>query len=139
MKSFEERLKEKASERRKALSEEQRAPRRSVAAPKPATRATVQERSVQRSAERSVEPMAAAAREGQSATSKDQGTSKKDASKMPKLSRSLKVTVFILLFVFTMSVGAMIGYGVFGDRPAFEVFNPQTWKHMLDLVFASGK
>lgn len=111
MKSFEERLKEKASERRKALSEEQRAPRRSVAA----------------------------AREGQAATSKDQGTSKKDASKMPKLSRSLKVTVFILLFVFTMSVGAMIGYGVFGDRPAFEVFNPQTWKHMLDLVFASGK
>lgn len=40
-----------------------------------------------------------------------------------------------LVWVIVLAVGLMIGYGVMGDQPPGEVFNPDLWKHLYDLIY----
>lgn len=42
--------------------------------------------------------------------------------------------VFIIAII-AAAVGAMAGYQVIGGKPASDVFQLQTWKHMVDLIF----
>jgi hypothetical protein len=40
-----------------------------------------------------------------------------------------------LVWVIVLAVGLMIGYGVMGDQPPVEVFNPDLWEHLYDLIY----
>mgnify|MGYP001476263058 CR=1 FL=1 len=39
------------------------------------------------------------------------------------------------LMFFSLVIGLVIGYSVLGDKPASEVFDLNTYKHMYDLIF----
>lgn len=43
------------------------------------------------------------------------------------------IMIFALIFV-SMTLGAVIGYGVLGEGKASDVFKPSTWTHIIDLV-----
>lgn len=40
-----------------------------------------------------------------------------------------------LVWIIVLAVGLMIGYGVMGDQPPGEVFNPDLWEHLYDLIY----
>jgi hypothetical protein len=46
----------------------------------------------------------------------------------------LRIVLFLLLIVLSVSAGAMVGYGVLGDGKPTDVFNQSTWTHIKDLV-----
>jgi hypothetical protein len=50
----------------------------------------------------------------------------------------LKIGWFPAACVAALIGGLTIGYVVVGGQPAAEVFQVQTWKHLVDLVFAAG-
>lgn len=50
----------------------------------------------------------------------------------------LKLLVIMFLLFSAMVVGAIVGYSVVGKGAVGDVFNPATWKHIYDLVFAKG-
>lgn len=64
-------------------------------------------------------------------------TEKADANKRPKLrfipiwARLLLVLVLLCL---TVIIGTMIGYSVFGDGKALDVFKPSVWRHIFDIM-----
>jgi hypothetical protein len=67
--------------------------------------------------------------------SKDEpkGTSPKRGSGAKWFKRTL---LFLpLVWIIVLAVGLMIGYGVMGDQPPGEVFNPDLWKHLYDLIY----
>lgn len=41
-----------------------------------------------------------------------------------------------MLFVVALVTGLIIGYSYIGGEDALEVFQMETWKHLVDLVFA---
>lgn len=43
------------------------------------------------------------------------------------------ITVFVLLLI-SLIVGLIVGYSVFGDGQAIEVFHKSTWQHIFDIV-----
>lgn len=47
-----------------------------------------------------------------------------------------KIVLVPLLLFFSLVIGLMIGYGVVGHKPASEVLDLGTYKHMWDLLFA---
>jgi len=47
-----------------------------------------------------------------------------------------KIVMVPLLLFFSLVIGLMIGYGVVGHKPASEVLDLGTYKHMWDLMFA---
>ncbi len=47
-------------------------------------------------------------------------------------------TLVPLILVGTLFIGLGIGYTQIGKEPLEEIFNMQTWRHMMDLIFASG-
>lgn len=47
-----------------------------------------------------------------------------------------KIVLVPILLFFSLIIGLMIGYGVVGHKPATEVFDLGTYKHMWDLLFA---
>ncbi|MEQ6390137.1 DNA-directed RNA polymerase subunit beta [Bacillaceae bacterium S4-13-58] len=61
----------------------------------------------------------------------------KKAGKKPRI-RLIPVWVKILLVVIlcavALAVGAMIGYGIIGDGNPKDVFQKETWQHIIDLV-----
>ncbi|WP_248929395.1 DNA-directed RNA polymerase subunit beta [Paenibacillus hamazuiensis] len=71
---------------------------------------------------------------------------KQDQAKPKKLRPRWKVilwTVGKVLLVPVLCVagligGLMIGYVYIGGQPVPEVFQMETWKHMVDLVFAAS-
>lgn len=46
----------------------------------------------------------------------------------------LRIIVIFLLCVLSLAVGLMVGYGVFGDGNPADVFNKDTWQHIIDIV-----
>lgn len=48
----------------------------------------------------------------------------------------IKIVLVPFLLFLSLVVGLMIGYGVLGHKPASEVFDLGTYKHMWDLLFA---
>ncbi|BBH23880.1 hypothetical protein Back11_52250 [Paenibacillus baekrokdamisoli] len=64
---------------------------------------------------------------------------------LPKRNLALRILLWMLrksvipsLCVIAIVGGMYIGYAVMGKRPASEVFDLATWKHMYDLVFAGS-
>ena len=48
----------------------------------------------------------------------------------------LRLVIILLLAFIAMIVGAMIGYGIVGDGTnPFEIFNPETWYQIYDMIF----
>lgn len=47
-----------------------------------------------------------------------------------------KIVMVPILLFFSLVIGLMIGYGVVGHKPASEVFDLGTFKHMYELLFA---
>lgn len=41
-----------------------------------------------------------------------------------------------VLCIIALVVGLIIGYSYLGDEEAADVFQLETWKHLLDLIFA---
>jgi hypothetical protein len=35
-----------------------------------------------------------------------------------------------------VGAGLYTGYGLLGDQPVSEIFQPTTWQHLIDLIFA---
>jgi DNA-directed RNA polymerase subunit beta len=40
-----------------------------------------------------------------------------------------------LVWIIVLAVGLVIGYSVMGNQPPGEVFNPDLWKHLYDLIY----
>jgi hypothetical protein len=52
--------------------------------------------------------------------------------------RIVRLLIFPVLCVIGLYVGLRIGYVQFGDGAPEDVMKWETWKHMLDLVFADS-
>jgi anti-sigma factor RsiW len=46
----------------------------------------------------------------------------------------LRLIIVAVLMGISLAAGAMIGYGVIGDGNPFDVFQPSTWQHIIDIV-----
>lgn len=46
----------------------------------------------------------------------------------------LRVIVVLLLFVASLAAGLGIGYGIIGDGSFMDVFQKETWQHLIDIV-----
>lgn len=46
----------------------------------------------------------------------------------------LKVIIFILLFCLFVLLGLFIGYVVIGGGKVWQVFNQETWQHIIDFI-----
>ncbi|WP_438348824.1 DNA-directed RNA polymerase subunit beta [Paenibacillus sp. FA6] len=66
---------------------------------------------------------------------KNTKTTKVAKPKTPTWRIVLRWLVPVFLLIGLMS-GMIVGYVVFGKRSINEVFHWETWKHVLDLVFA---
>jgi hypothetical protein len=51
---------------------------------------------------------------------------------------TIKVMIIPILCIAALIVGLAVGYVVLGNKPLADVFDVKTWKHMYDLVFATG-
>lgn len=73
--------------------------------------------------------------------SKESKTEKVKPPKPPKRKIATWKIVFrwmIPLFLLLALLGGMmVGYVVFGKQEMSEVFRLETWKHVIDLIFAS--
>lgn len=67
----------------------------------------------------------------QSNTRKNKKQKKQRIRKFPIWLRL--ITVFLLI-VISLVVGLIVGYSVFGDGSAVEVFQKSTWQHIFDIV-----
>lgn len=67
----------------------------------------------------------------QSNTKQDKKQKKQRIRKFPIWLRL--ITVFVLI-VISLVVGLIVGYSVFGDGNAIEVFQKSTWQHIFDIV-----
>ncbi|WP_153126315.1 DNA-directed RNA polymerase subunit beta [Peribacillus tepidiphilus] len=46
----------------------------------------------------------------------------------------LRIIMIALLIVISAAIGLVVGYSVFGDGKALDVFKKDTWVHIVDLV-----
>lgn len=46
----------------------------------------------------------------------------------------LRIIVVLVLAVVALMTGLMFGYSVMGDGNATDVFNSDTWRHIVDIV-----
>jgi len=46
----------------------------------------------------------------------------------------LRIIIVVVLLVIAAITGSMIGYGVIGSGNPFNVLNPATWNHVLDIL-----
>ncbi|MEK3806924.1 DNA-directed RNA polymerase subunit beta [Bacillus sp. FSL H8-0547] len=46
----------------------------------------------------------------------------------------LRIILLLLFMAIAVTSGAMIGYGVLGDGKPTDIFDKQTWQHVIDLV-----
>lgn len=46
----------------------------------------------------------------------------------------LRIILFVILIVVAVGAGAMVGYSVMGDGKPSEIFEKETWTHIIDLV-----
>lgn len=46
----------------------------------------------------------------------------------------LRLIIVILLLALSLIAGAMVGYGVIGEGDPMDVFQRETWQHILDIV-----
>lgn len=46
----------------------------------------------------------------------------------------LRLLILLVLCILALVIGAMVGYGLIGKGHAFDVFDPATWQHIIDIV-----
>lgn len=46
----------------------------------------------------------------------------------------LRVILFLLFFAAALAGGLMVGYGVIGDGEPKDVFEKETWTHIIDII-----
>lgn len=46
----------------------------------------------------------------------------------------LRVVVIILLLIVSLAAGLAFGYSVLGDGTMMDVFEKETWQHIIDIV-----
>lgn len=46
----------------------------------------------------------------------------------------LRVLVIVLLFAASLAIGLAIGYSILGDGTIKDVFEKETWQHIIDIV-----
>lgn len=51
-----------------------------------------------------------------------------------EFSIGLRIIIVVVLLVIAAITGSMIGYGVMGNGNPFNVLNPATWNHVLDIM-----
>lgn len=70
----------------------------------------------------------------QSNKKKDQKQKKEKKQRIRKFPIWLRlITVFVLIII-SLIVGLIVGYSVFGDGSAMDVFKISTWQHIFDIV-----
>lgn len=70
---------------------------------------------------------------------KQKKNSEEKSQKSPKIRIRLipiwlRIILLLLFMAIAVTSGAMIGYGVLGDGKPTDVFDKQTWQHVIDLV-----
>lgn len=70
--------------------------------------------------------------------SNNNSNNKKNNSSKKKRStwKLIRWIVIPILFVTALIVGLILGYSYIGGEEASEVFQFETWKHLVDLIFA---
>lgn len=46
----------------------------------------------------------------------------------------LRIIIVIILAIFALVGGLMIGYGIIGDGNPIDVLKVETWQHIIDIV-----
>ncbi|WP_062108497.1 DNA-directed RNA polymerase subunit beta [Bacillus niameyensis] len=46
----------------------------------------------------------------------------------------LRIILFVILLAASLAGGLLVGYGVIGDGKPTDVFQKETWTHIIDLV-----
>jgi hypothetical protein len=46
----------------------------------------------------------------------------------------LRIIIFIILALFALIAGLMIGFGVLGDGTPLDALKVETWQHIIDIV-----
>ncbi|MCG5102691.1 DNA-directed RNA polymerase subunit beta [Oceanobacillus alkalisoli] len=82
----------------------------------------------------------------QAETAKEQktkGSKKEQEKRNEKRNNSLRVRVFpiwlriiivIILAIFALVAGLMIGFGIIGDGNPIDALKVETWRHIIDIV-----
>lgn len=71
---------------------------------------------------------------------KEDAESREDRKKKPKKLRIrlipiwLRVIIVLVLIVAFFMIGTMIGYGVIGNGKPTDVFNGETWTHIIEII-----
>lgn len=52
----------------------------------------------------------------------------------PIITTLLWIIFFLLLAAALFAIGLMIGYGVLGNGETMQVFEKETWEHILDFL-----
>lgn len=52
----------------------------------------------------------------------------------PIITTILWIALFLLLALVLFAIGLMIGYGGLGNGETMQVFQRETWEHILDFV-----
>lgn len=67
-------------------------------------------------------------------TSKKSGRSAMKRVRIRLIPIWLRVILVVVLVAISLACGLMVGYGVIGDGNPTDVFNKETWTHIIDLV-----
>jgi len=46
----------------------------------------------------------------------------------------LRIIVILIIAIFALIAGLMVGYGVLGDGNPIEVLDMETWQHIIDII-----
>lgn len=46
----------------------------------------------------------------------------------------LRIIVVLILFVFCLVLGVIVGYSILGDGSPADALDKQTWQHIIDIV-----
>lgn len=73
-------------------------------------------------------------REERKKAKKEDGVKRKTRTRVRLIPIWLRLILLVFGMVISMAIGAMIGYGVFGDGRPLDALKPSTWQHIIDLV-----
>lgn len=51
-----------------------------------------------------------------------------------KLPIIVRIIIALILFALSLAAGLMFGYGILGDGAMMDVFEKETWQHIVDIV-----
>ncbi|WP_026691562.1 DNA-directed RNA polymerase subunit beta [Alteribacter aurantiacus] len=77
------------------------------------------------------------AEEQEKARKQEEKYSKKKPGRIRLIPIWLRIILVVLFLFISLVAGAMIGYGVVGDGNPVDVFERDTWYHIVDIIYGT--